>query len=90
MKDDSPLSQLPEYEWLKTMLNELNIIIPNLITKGAFHAPNISPLASAIRIGPNLETEIEDMFVAGESGRFTGISAAAISGTIAMESACKK
>lgn len=90
MKNDSPLSQLPEYEWLKECLTELNIIIPNLITKGSYHAPNISPLASAIRIGPNLETEIEDMFVAGESGRFKGISAAAITGTIAMESACKK
>lgn len=90
MKNDYPLSQLSEYNWLKECLTELNIIIPNLVNKGSFHAPNILPLASEIRIGPNLETEIEDMFVAGESGRFKGISAAAISGTIAMEAACKK
>lgn len=88
-KDSSPLSQLPEYDWLNDLIKELNSIFPNLISKASFHAPNILPLASPIRIGPNLETEIEDMFVAGESGRFRGISAAAISGTIAIENACK-
>lgn len=88
-KDSSPLSQLVEYEWLEGMIKELNDIFPNLISKASFHAPNILPLAAPIRIGPNLETEIEDMFVAGESGRFRGISAAAISGTIAVENACK-
>lgn len=88
-KDSSPLSQLPEYKWLNGLIDELNEIFPSLISKASFHAPNILPLAAPIRIGPNLETEIEDMFVAGESGRFRGISAAAITGTIALESACK-
>jgi len=88
-KNNSPLSQLPEYDWLNETINELNTLFPFLISKGSFHAPNILPLAAPIRIGPNLETEIEDMFVAGESGRFRGISAAAISGTIAIENACK-
>lgn len=89
-KENSALSQLPEYNWLNNSIEELNTIFPNLINKASFHAPNILPLAAPIRIGPNLETEIEDMFVAGESGRFRGISAAAITGTIAIENACKK
>jgi len=89
-KENSLLSQLPEFNCLNKNIEELNNIFPNLINKASFHAPNILPLAAPIRIGPNLETEIEDMFVAGESGRFRGISAAAITGTIALESACKK
>jgi hypothetical protein len=47
------------------------------------------PLAPKINIGSNLETELEGMFVAGESAGITGILSAASMGLICADSACK-
>jgi uncharacterized FAD-dependent dehydrogenase len=90
LKKESPLSQLKEYDWLIEAITEVNEMIPNLISKGSYHSPNIAPYASRIRLDTNLETEVEDMYVAGESACIKGILGAAISGAIAMDSACKK
>lgn len=89
MKNASQLSLLPEYNWLTARFNELDSLIPNLINKGSFHVPNIMPVASSIRLGTNLETEMDGLFVAGESAGITGILAAATMGTIAADSSCK-
>lgn len=89
MKGDSPLLQLPEYHWLPGILEELNDMIPNLILRGNYHAPNINPYASKIRLDTNLESEVENMYVAGESAGIKGILGAAVSGVIAIDSALK-
>lgn len=89
MKENSQLCQLPEYGWLKETLEELDTVIPNLISRGYFHVPNISPIASEIRLGTNLESEIDGMFVAGESAGVRGIAAAATMGCIVADSSCK-
>ncbi len=80
---------IPEYNWLKNVFEDIEQIIPGLCEKGYFHVPHIDPMAAQIRIGKNLESEIDGMFVAGESAGVRGIASAAIMGTIAADSACK-
>lgn len=89
MKDSSQLSLLPEYVWLKSVLPELESIIPNLISRGYLHVPNILPMASEIRLGTNLESEVDGFFVAGESAGVRGIAAAAAMGAICADSICR-
>lgn len=89
LKNESQLCYLPEYSWLKKVLEELDTIIPNILSRGYLHVPNISPMAARINLGTNLESEIEGLFVAGESAGIKGIAAAAIMGCVAGDSACK-
>jgi hypothetical protein len=89
LKKESQISQLPEYDWLIDSINEVSKLIPEIITRGYFHAPTINPITSSIRLGSNLETEVDGMFVAGESSGITGILAAAITGSVALDYALK-
>lgn len=85
----SKISIMPEYDWLKEALTELNVAIPDIADKAYFHVPTITPLAPKINLGTNLESEVDGMFVAGESMGVSGILAAGITGIIAADSACK-
>lgn len=78
-----------EYGWLPEVLTELGTVMPELLTKGYYHAPTIIPSAPKINIGNNLETEIDGMFVAGESAGIHGILSAGLSGALCAESVCK-
>ena len=89
LNKNSPLNLIPEYSWLGETLIGLNDIMPKLCEKGYFHVPNIDPMAAKIKLSDNLESEIDGMFVAGESAGIKGIAAAAIMGTICADSACK-
>ena len=85
----STISIMPEYNWLKSSLKELSEVLPEVVSKGYFHIPTIVPMAPKINIGSNLSTDIEGMFVAGESAGVTGILSAASMGLICADSACK-
>jgi len=85
----SKISMMHEYDWLKETLEEVTGIIPEIITKAHFHAPTITPMPPKINLGDNLESEIEGMFVAGESAGIHGILSAGLTGLIAAGSACK-
>ncbi len=89
LSDKSKISIIPEYDWLKKSLEGLEDIIPDITSKAYFHVPTINPLAPKIILGDNLESEIEGMYVVGESAGVTGILAAATMGVIAADSACK-
>lgn len=89
LSDKSNISIIPEYNWLKETLTELSVAMPDIITKAYFHVPTIMPLAPSINIGSNLETEVEGLFVAGESAGIPGILAAGTMGILAAEAACK-
>lgn len=89
MKGESQLSLLPEYNWLKESLNEIGDIMPYILTKGSFHVPNIDPMAGKVKLGSNLESEIDGLFIVGESAGIKGIAAAAIMGGVAADSICK-
>jgi hypothetical protein len=86
VKKESVLSQIPEYNFLIDSVEEVNNMLPNLINRGYFHAPTIKPQTAPIVINSNLETEVDGMFVAGESAGLFGINNAAITGVIAIDS----
>ena len=83
------VSMIKEYDWLKETIDELSTAIPELTTKAYYHVPTIMPLAPKINIGSNLETEVEGMFVVGESAGVHGILAAGVMGAIAADNVCK-
>lgn len=85
----SKISIIPEYDWLKEAILELETVIPDLSSKSYFHVPTIIPSAPKINIGNNLETEIEGMFVVGESAGVHGILSAGLMGIVAAEQVCK-
>lgn len=85
----SKISIIPEYDWLKETLTELGTIVPEITAKAYFHVPTIMPIAPKINIGSNLETEVEGMFIAGESAGVPGILSAACLGLIAGDNVCK-
>ncbi len=89
LSNKSKISIIPEYEWLKSTIQELSVFMPDILTKGYFHIPTIMPLCPKINIGSNLESEIDGMFVAGESAGIHGILSAALMGIISADSACK-
>lgn len=89
LRNKSQLSLLPEYSWLVSSIKEIEAFIPNIMTKGFFHIPHILPLPAEVRLSPNLESEMDNLFIVGESAGIRGIMGAAISGTIAADSACK-
>lgn len=85
----SKISMIEEYDWLKDAIGELSEIIPEVTTKAYYHIPTILPMAPSINIGDNLETEVEGMYVAGESAGVHGILAAGLMGIIAADNASK-
>ena len=89
MNKKSKISIIPEYDWLIPTMNEINSFIPELLTKAYFHVPTITPLAPKINIGTNLETEVEGLFVVGETAGISGLLAAATSGLAVVDGICK-
>lgn len=89
LNDKSKISIIPEYNWLKGVLQEINPLMPELLSKAYFHVPTIKPLAPKINIGSNLETEIEGMYVAGESAGVIGLLSAATMGIAAVDFMCQ-
>ncbi len=85
----SKISIIPEYEWLKETILEISNIIPDISTKAYFHVPTITPMAPKINIGTNLETEVDGLYVVGESAGIHGILSAATTGIIAADMVCK-
>lgn len=91
IKKQDQLSLIPEYSWLTDIIQELSKgIVPQIISRGYYHCPDILACPSgSIRLGSNLESEVEGLFMAGESAGISGIAAAGISGALAAESASK-
>ena len=85
----SKISVIKEYDWLKEAITNITEIIPEITTKAYFHVPTIIPLAPKINIGNNLETEIDGMFVVGESAGINGILSAGLMGIAAADAVCK-
>lgn len=83
------LAMMPEYKWVTDTLREIEPIFPNIISRGYFHVPDIDTNISNINIASNLETEVDGLFVAGESAGIKGIAAAGITGAAAAEGAAK-
>lgn len=79
------LSILPEYEWLKNDLKQLSLVIPEVLTKAYFYVPTLVPSPPNISLGNNLSTEMEGLWVAGESAGVSGLLAASEMGVIVAD-----
>lgn len=88
LKKDSAnqLCLIPEYKWIKDSFSSIEKIFPNF-GRGYLHTPDIVPMMANINVSSKLETDVEGLFVAGESANIMGIAAAGISGGIAAEGA---
>lgn len=89
LSEKSTISVIPEYNCIKNNVQELSKIIPEIATKGYFYVPTIIPMAPQINIGTNMETEVEGLFVAGETAGIHGILSAATTGVIAANAMLK-
>ena len=89
LTEKAKISIIPEYNWLPEIITELGTVIPELITKAYYHVPTIIPMAPKINLGSNLESEVDGMFVAGESAGIHGILAAGLTGAIAADAVYK-
>jgi uncharacterized FAD-dependent dehydrogenase len=85
----SKISIIPEYDWLPDALNTISAFMPDIIARGYFHIPTILPLVPKVKVGNNLAMDVDNMFCAGESAGIPGLLAAATSGLIAADSACR-
>ena len=85
----SKISIIKEYDWLADSLTELSEVMPELMSKGYFHVPTILPLVPNININSRLETDVPNMYVAGESAGVTGILSAACMGNMVADFACQ-
>lgn len=89
MARKSKISIMPEYDWLIEGLKHLSSVIPDVLTRAYFHVPTIMPMAPNINIGDDMSTEVDGMFVAGESAGITGILSAAAMGSLAVDGMLK-
>jgi len=89
MQNKSKISIIPEYDWIKEAITNVSNFIPEILNKGYAHFPTILPMASKINLGSNLESEIDGMFVVGESAGCVGILSAGLTGLIAANSVLK-
>ncbi len=85
----SKISIIPEYNWLINSISDLANVIPEVASKAYYHVPTIFPSAPKINIGNDFSTEIDGLYVVGESAGIHGILAAATMGLICAESVCK-
>lgn len=85
----SKISVIPEYDWLPAAINDICGFMPDIATKGYFHVPTILPVVPKIKLKNDFSTEIDGMYCAGEASGIVGILAAATTGLIAADSACK-
>jgi Pyridine nucleotide-disulphide oxidoreductase len=85
----SKISIIPEYDWLKDVIIDFANVVPEVATKAYFHVPTITPMVPKINIGDNLETEVDGMFVVGESAGISGILSAGMMGVAAADAVSK-
>lgn len=89
LKESSQLNLIPEYKWFTSAINELDQVIPNLISRGYYHVPNILPMPAQIELNSDLSSEVEGLYIGGEGANIPGILGAAVSGTIIADNIAK-
>lgn len=89
MNKKSKISVMSEYDWLIDEISKLTDIIPELQTRGYFHVPTIIPSAPKININKDLSTDVDGLYIAGESSGVSGILSAAMTGIICANSVSK-
>lgn len=84
-KGTSQLLVINEYSILKELVESMETIFPQMENKGYFHHPCINTVSSSLNLGSSLQTEIEGLYVAGETAGIEGLAGAAMSGALVIE-----
>lgn len=90
LKGKSQLNLVPEFAWMKETFLQLDDVMPSVTAKGSYHVPHILPLSAKINVSNILETDVDGMFIAGESAGIVGLGAAALMGAIAADAIVQK
>lgn len=89
IKKENEICLINEFNWLEESIMKLEKFIPNLSSKGYFYIPDIKSISCSVILNENLETEVDGLYIAGESMGIKGILSAAITGVLCADSACK-
>jgi hypothetical protein len=89
LTNKSKISIIPEYNWLPDAIKTVGQFMPEIINKAYFHVPTILPLIPKINITNNMETDITNMFCAGEASGKSGILYAVLTGLVAVDGCIK-
>jgi len=89
MNGKAKISVIPEYRWLIDTIEELSYAIPEIKSNAYYHAPCIIPMIPQINVGSDFSTEVDGLYVCGESSGISGILVAAMSGIIVAGSVSK-
>jgi len=82
LENKAKISPLKEYNWTNDLFNNLNNIIPDFTDKAYIYYPTLKTQAPKINIKENLETEVDGLYVAGESSGNQGLLYSAITGLV--------
>lgn len=88
----SKISVIPEYNELIPFINDFanTNISPGLILKSYFYSPTISTTSSKVNLDKNLQSNLDNFYIAGECSGISGLLAAAVMGTHAAISMLKE
>lgn len=78
----SKISPLKEFNWLNDTINDLDNIIDGFSEKGYMYYPTLKIQSPKINIDNNFKTEIDGLYVAGESSGYNGLLYSLLSGLI--------
>jgi len=79
-ENKAKISPLKEYDWLNNVFSDLNSIIPEFTEKAYIYYPTLNVKYPKIKIKKNLETEVDGLYVAGESSGNQGLLYSALTG----------
>jgi len=85
-KNNNQLLVIKEYALLKELVGKMTPIFPEVENKGFFHHPCINTVNCSLNLDHSLQTEVEGLYVAGETAGIEGLGAAAMSGALVVES----
>ena len=82
LEDKAKISPLKEYKWVNGLFNNLNNITNEFTDKAYVYYPTLKVQAPKISIKENLETEVDGLYVAGETSGNQGLLYSAITGLV--------
>ena len=81
----SRVSILKEYNWCAGAINEFGKMVPDVLSKGYFYVPTITTLPASLNINGKMMTELDGLYVAGESAGVSGLFGAMLSGILVAD-----
>lgn len=80
IENKSKLSILKEFNWVNNLFLELNDFIKDFSDKANIYYPTMLTIPAKINIDKNLQTDVEGLYVAGESSGSQGLLYSALTG----------